>query len=264
MKKSNPVINSEFWKELPQGNDPFCTETAICSGYNVYGDMLGKANYFEYIFLLFKHCRPTISQTNALSVLAFALANPGPRDPSVHAAMGAGMSNSTSASVLVAALACGAGSYGGARDVYLCMQNWQSHGKNITSWCDSLENPCKSSRSEVWPECEHPAGFASYDRNCGKPVIQTLEKLCSVLDSGEIAFLATNRVLLEKSAKRSVSMTGVAAACLIELGFTPQEGEMLTLLLRLPGAAAHALEQSKLGFRQFPFFEIDLQNDPEN
>jgi citrate synthase len=29
---------------------------------------------------------------------------------------------------------------------------------------------------------------------------------------------------------------------------------MLYLLLRLPGAAAHALEQKQLGFKRFPFF----------
>ena len=33
-------------------------------------------------------------------------------------------------------------------------------------------------------------------------------------------------------------------------------------VLRLPGAAAHALEQQRQGFRQFPFFALDLQNDP--
>jgi citrate synthase len=57
-------------------------------------------------------------------------------------------------------------------------------------------------------------------------------------------------------------MTGVAAAAMIDLGFSPGEAEMLTLLLRLPGAAAHALEQGRQGFRRFPFFSIELENDP--
>jgi citrate synthase len=54
-------------------------------------------------------------------------------------------------------------------------------------------------------------------------------------------------------------MAGVAAAIFGDLGFTPQEGEMLYLLLRLPGAAAHALEQSAGGFKQFPFYPVELQ-----
>jgi citrate synthase len=57
-------------------------------------------------------------------------------------------------------------------------------------------------------------------------------------------------------------MTGVAAAALLDLGFTPDQGEMLHLLLRLPGAAAHALEQKEQGHKSFPFFALDLQDDP--
>jgi citrate synthase len=54
----------------------------------------------------------------------------------------------------------------------------------------------------------------------------------------------------------------VAAAALADIDFSASEGEMLALLLRLPGAAIHALEQGRQGFRQFPFFELDLENDP--
>jgi len=41
---------------------------------------------------------------------------------------------------------------------------------------------------------------------------------------------------------------------LYELEFLPQEAEMLFLLLRLPGAAIHSLEQERLGWRKYPFF----------
>jgi len=54
----------------------------------------------------------------------------------------------------------------------------------------------------------------------------------------------------------------VAAAALADLGFNPDQGEMLHLLLRLPGAAAHALEQRTASYKDFPFFVLDLQDDP--
>jgi citrate synthase len=57
-------------------------------------------------------------------------------------------------------------------------------------------------------------------------------------------------------------MSGVAAAAFSDLGFTPVQGEMLHLLMRLPGAAAHALEQWQYGHRKFPFFTVELENDP--
>jgi citrate synthase len=46
------------------------------------------------------------------------------------------------------------------------------------------------------------------------------------------------------------------------LNFIPAEGEMLYLLLRLPGAAAHALEQERLGYKRFPFYAVELEDDP--
>src|SRR3569832_457271 len=59
-------------------------------------------------------------------------------------------------------------------------------------------------------------------------------------------------------------MSGVAAAALMDLGHSPDQGEMLYLLLRLPGAAVHALEQKEYGWRRFPFFThaLELENDP--
>jgi len=47
-----------------------------------------------------------------------------------------------------------------------------------------------------------------------------------------------------------------------DLGFSPEQGEMLHLLLRLPGAAVHALEQRDGGYKNFPFFRVELENDP--
>jgi citrate synthase len=54
----------------------------------------------------------------------------------------------------------------------------------------------------------------------------------------------------------------VAAAALSDLGFSAEQGDMLYLLLRLPGAAAHALEQVNYGFKRFPYPQIDLLDDP--
>ncbi|MGC2047759.1 MAG: hypothetical protein WA635_04025, partial [Gallionella sp.] len=67
---------------------------------------------------------------------------------------------------------------------------------------------------------------------------------------------------LEYAAGHPLAMIGVSAGALHDLGCTPAQGEMLQLLLRLPGAAVHALEQKDYGHKSFPFFRIDLENDP--
>ncbi|AIY42264.1 hypothetical protein LT85_3106 [Collimonas arenae] len=259
----NPnTIRSSIWEEEPQADNPFAAAACYCRGYDVYGDLLGKASYIEYMYLLFKGERPTPGAIAALEILAVALANPGPRDPSVHAAMAAGVGGSTAASVLMAAVAVGAGSYGGAREVFLALGAWENNGTELANWCSSLASPVPPTRLQVWPELEHPAGFDPYGKHCAAPVLRTLSLLADILPAGCLAWLQQERAALETAAGFPLAMTGVAAAALADLDFSPNEGEMLTLLLRLPGAAAHALEQGKQGFRLFPFFELDLENDP--
>ncbi len=52
------------------------------------------------------------------------------------------------------------------------------------------------------------------------------------------------------------------AAALSDLGMDPEQGVMLFLLLRLPGAAAHALEQRDFGHKRFPFYAVELEGSP--
>lgn len=256
------LIHSRLWAETAMADDPFTADSCHCSGYDVYGDVLPQAGYPEYLYLLFRGERPSPRAARALEQLAIALANPGPRDPSVHAAMCAGVSGSPAAAALMAALASGAGVSGGAREVRLAMECWQRSGCDLDAWEAALHTPQPPGRKQVWPECEHPPGFSPYGRSCALPVRQTLAALAATLGGKHLGWLAAHRERLEAASGHPLAMTGVAAATLADLGFPPATGEMLTLLLRLPGAAAHALEQAEAGFRQFPFFAIDIADDP--
>jgi citrate synthase len=111
---------------------------------------------------------------------------------------------------------------------------------------------------------EHPAGFDPHGASCPAPVRETLALLGSLSPGVHLAWLDQQRVFLEEIADCPLAMTGVAAAALVDLGLTPIQGEMLFLLLRLPGAAVHALEQQENGWRRFPFFReaVHLADDP--
>ena len=78
-----------------------------------------------------------------------------------------------------------------------------------------------------------------------------------------LPWLFEQREALENLTGCPLAISGVAAAALHELGFTPEQAEMLWL--RLPGAAVHAIEQRKSGWRKFPFFgwKLILTNDPQ-
>ena len=258
------VIHTKIWQEEASADNPFVAEKCFCSGYDVYGELLNKASWFEYIWLLFKLEKPEKWQLELLEKIAVAVANPGIRDHSVRAAMNAGVGGSTSASALMAALAVGAGQLHGAREIFICMEWWKECGNEITKWDSQIKNPPKMKRASVWGEIEHIPGFDPHGSSCAKPVMQTLEAFRDIRGEGNIAWLMENRESLEKYSGSPLSMTGVIASAFVDLGMTCDQAEMFYLFLRLPGAAAHALEQKQLGWKKYPFFgsALKITNDP--
>jgi len=78
-----------------------------------------------------------------------------------------------------------------------------------------------------------------------------------------LPWLKNNLGALEAAAGHPLALSGVAAAAFSDLGFAAEQGEMLYLLLRLPGAAAHALEQRHIGYKKFPFGTVELETEKE-
>ncbi len=263
-EKKNETITTKIWRETPEDDNPFAASACYCAGYDVYGDLLGKISLVEYLWLLFKLEPPTKTETLLLEGLAVALANPGPRDHSVHAAMSAGVGGSTRASALMAAIAVGAGSLGGGREIYTTIQYWQQCGTDIDAWRAMLQNPPREERADVWPDMEHSPGFDPNGASCPTPVKQVLEYLAATSTGDVLPWLKNNRQALETLTDSPLAMSGVAAATLHELKFSPEQAEILFIMLRLPGAAVHALEQEKIGWNRFPFFTdgLTLTNDP--
>ncbi|RII26007.1 MAG: citryl-CoA lyase [Geobacter sp.] len=259
--KPKEMIHTQIWLEEPEPDNAFATKAAYCHGYDVYGEMLGQIGWVEMLYLLFRGEMPTKRQAELLETLAVALINPGPRDPSVHAAMCGGVGGSTSASCLMAALAVGAGQLSGGREILLAMQNWNSCGTDIDAWQRRLGLPADTTVS-IWPAMEHPPGFDPHGISTTTPVTQTLACLAHMSTAAFLPWLSMNLHHLETAANHPLSLSGVAAAAFTDLGFTPEQGEMLYLLLRLPGTAVHALEQKVYGHKKFPFFRLELDDNP--
>ncbi|GAB6042119.1 citrate synthase family protein [Endothiovibrio diazotrophicus] len=264
MSDKPDTIRSRIWSEEAEPDNPFAARVCRCAGYDVYGDLLGKASWAEYWLLMFTGERPAQWCARLLEDLAVALADPGPRDHSVRAAMNGGLGGSHSAASLIAALGIGAGQLGGARDVYNAMKLWASRGRDLAAWRAALSAPVEAGRIDAWRPSEHPPGFDPYGASCALPVLQTLTHLCSLSRGGALEWLAANRELLEQAAGRPLAMSGVAAAAFLDLGLDEDRAEMLYLILRLPGAAVHALEQRRYGWQNYPFWldGLELSNDP--
>ena len=262
-KKNPNAIRSRIWREEPEPDNPFATRAAYCRGYDVYGEMLGHARWVEMLYLLFRDEAPTPAQANMLEALALALANPGPRDASVHAAMCGGVGGSTAASSLMAALGVGAGQLAGGREVFLAMEGWAKCGTNLDAWRHQFSG-LEPIPVSIWPVPEHPPGFDPHGVSTATSVKQTLSCLARYSSGAYLTWLQRNLSEMQAAAGCPLALSGVAAVALADLGFTPEQGEMLHLLLRLPGAAAHALEQSSYGYKQFPFYPVELKDDPDH
>jgi citrate synthase len=255
------TITTAIWQEEPEPANPFAARVARCRGYDVFGQMLGRAGWADMIFLLFAGEAPSPAQKALLEALAVALANPGPRDPSVHAAMCGGVGRSPAAACLMAALGVGAGRSGGAREVFRALQAWHLAGGDGARLRNALEE-VSIPEVEVWPEVDLWPGFDPHAPETALPVRQTLEAMATLGPGPALPALLTRREELEVSCGRGLHLAGVAAAAYFDLGLGPEQGEMLHLLLRLPGAAVHALEQQRPGYKKFPFGAIELLDDP--
>ena len=263
MKAPPQRVRTDIWLEEPEADNPFAARAAYCRGYDVFGEMLGRARFVDMLYLLLRGEAPDVRQADFLEALAVALANAGPRDPSVHAAMCAGVGGSPAAAALMAALAVGAGQHTGAREVFAAMQAWAACGTDLAAWQQRLRGPVEDA-SGTWPEHQHPAGFDPHGRAIAGTVHQALRQLAELSPGKCLPWLVRHRGALEACTGTPLAMTGVAAAALSDLGFNPESGEMLFLLLRLPGAAAHALEQRANSYRDFPFFAVELEDDPRD
>lgn len=254
-KSPTQTIKTRFWEEEANPDNPFAEEACFCAGYDVYGDLLGKISWFEYLYLQIKGEKISPSNAELFENLAISLANPGPRDQSVRAAMSAGVGGSTPASAIMAALAVGAGQYNGARELFLASKMWESNRQDLELWTSNLRDfPKKGKRQDIWPEMEHPPGFDTYGTQCPKPVQQILDCLCDHTEKNSaLRWLKTNQPALQEAARHPISKIAVAAAAMKDLDFTPEEAEMLYLMLRLPGVIAHTLERNDFGWREHPF-----------
>lgn len=265
MSEDAEFVHSRIWDEDAEADNPFAAAACYCAGFDVYGELLGRIGWTEYLYLLFKENPPHPQQRLVLERLAVALAHPGPRDHSVRAAMNAGVGGSTHAACLIAALAVGAGGLGGAHEVALAMANWRQCATDLDAWLQRLDAPPATEQADIWPAMEHHAGFDPNGASCATPVRQTLACLAESDISIRVQWLQRHREKLEAAAGSPLAMSGLAAAALCDLEFDARQGEMLYLLLRLPGAAVHALEQEAYGYRRYPFFKngLTLLDDPD-
>lgn len=256
---------TSFWHEVPESKDPFVAQKMYCCGYDVAQEILQKASYVEYLFLLIAKQRPDFRQQHILEKLAIALANAGPKNEAVRAAMNGGAVECSAVTSLIAALGVNSGLLGGSREVFLLMEAFNKYELDLDSWKDYMNNPNKDHIEDVWTSVEHRLGMRPMTQATSTYVVDCLKMLGLVrtpgVDRHTLRWLYDNYQELETS-DQHLSMSFVAAAAFRDLGLNTKQSEMLYLLLCLPGAAAHALDSNELGFSSIPFYGNAVKLDP--
>lgn len=254
---------SAIWNETPSEN-PYYASECTCHGYDVFGDILQNASLPEYLYLLLTGERLDPKQTLFFERVLIALAHPGMRDPSVRAAMNAGVGGSRAGAAMMAAIAVGAGQAGGAHELRLSLQICKKAKQSIPSWIAEFKNVLEDQECDVWLELETVPGFDPHQTTASPLTLQVLTYFASLAGpESQTAWLLQHYKELESNLNYGLNFIGTIAATLADLNISSEMAEYLFLFARLPGAATQAQEARELGFKKFPFFHnwVHLTND---
>jgi len=242
---SEARIRSRIWSETPDERSPFLGREVRLCGYDYYGELLGQASWLDVLWLMLRGEAPDPDQGRLFGELAVLLADPGPRDASVHAAMCGGIGGSRPAAVLMAALAVGAGEAGGSSELVRAMDALSAIGTGRALDTVLAE---RASDDGIWPGFDRASGWCAsglrtaLGRLARSPLARALGELERLLDTVD--------------GRQGLTTVGIAAAAFCDLGVPARQAEGLFLLLRLPGALAHGDEQQGRSHRAFPFFGL--------
>ena len=77
--QSQEKIVTKIWREEPESDNPFAASACYCSGFDVFGDLLGKISWIQYLWLLIRLEPPTAAQAQMLEALAVGVEAPDRR-----------------------------------------------------------------------------------------------------------------------------------------------------------------------------------------
>jgi len=224
-------MGTAIWQEIPDPANPYLAAEARCYGYDL-AELADKRSYLDVLYLLFRGELPTPAQTQLLQTLMIALINPGPRHPATRAAMNAGVGKTRVVHMLPIATSVLGGDAGGAGEVYQAMEFILS-----ASAQPSAQLIAQASDTEL-----NLAGFGVVYGAVDPMAARWATTLLAYESAG--AYLRWGNGLAESLAAKNQGwlMTGVAAATLLDLGFSPRVGACLFQWFGAPGLMAHGLE----------------------
>ncbi|HIJ90743.1 MAG: hypothetical protein OEV89_08555 [Desulfobulbaceae bacterium] len=242
---------TRIWQEIPSEENPYLAGQCRCHGYDIL-ELAQKRSFADVLFLLFQGELPSPEQAKMLETLLIALINPGPRHPATRAAMNAAVSKTHIQHLLPIGLAVMGGAHLGGAEVLASMRfldaNLARQPVEVAAECLVAPQPAEGDF--------HPVpGFGSRFGGVDPLPGQTAALLVSLSASGRA--LAWGQGFAEALAPHGMGWltSGVAAAALHDLGFSPWAGGGLFQLACAPGILAHGLELADKPITAMPFLD---------
>lgn len=247
-------ITTSIWQEIASKDNPYQSSQVRCHGYE-HLQLINNKSFIDVLFLLFKGELPTAAEHKLLERLFLSLIHPGPRHNASRAAMNAAVSKTHVGHILPLALNVLSGEINGSHEVYRCMKFLQKHidqapdqaAKQVLMRVDTLCT--KTPERDLQPE----AGFGSLYGDADRYASKLAENLFANCEVGKHMLWAKQMIHVLGSKNIGWKTTGLAAAALLDLGFSPYSGEMLFQMASLPGIAAQAEEKSNCPITDMPF-----------
>jgi citrate synthase len=246
---------TQLWQEIPDPSNPFITQRHLCSGYDVL-QLAEHTSFTDTLYLLFRCELPQPEQSRLLERLMIGLINPGIRHPAVRAAIAAGAGKSCVEHVLPVGMIVAGGEHGGSMQIPAAM-NFLQHNRETSpdvvferifaSQQNAVNVDELSSFTDAPGFGSRFGGYDSYldalaellEKHHGdhSPCLRWGIEFCKLLKPENAGWLAS----------------GLVAAVLGDLGFSPKQAAALYQIIVSPGIAAHGIEFSSKPRTAWPF-----------
>lgn len=252
-------IRTAITHEHCSSENPFIAEKTLWHGYDVE-KLAASYGWTEMLFLLSQGELPSAPRNRQLNILMAFIANPGPRDAAVRAAMNCGVGKTPLPTILTTGLTVRGGMAEGALHVEAAMRLLKgafSEAEHVTP--NQLIDDYRVFQAEhhdveivPWPK--QPPGFGLH---YGSRDLRA-EKLLAITEGQHGGYLQLARniemQLAMENEPQYLTLPGVAAAILCDLGFSPEHGAGVYMIAGSAGILAHGVEQLPRNWNEYPFW----------
>ena len=239
---------TKIWHEQASQDNPYIAEKCRIHGYELM-DLSASISFTDSIYLNIKGELPNKADKTLMDAIFVALSNLGPRHPATRAVMSAAVSKTQTSHLLPIGLSLLSGEYSGANEVEAACRFIK---KNVNKSPQSIATQAVENSDD---KKKPIPGFGI--TNGGLDIIaNTLAKqLCTYDSAGKAMQWGMAFSTQLNNDNQGWRLTGIAAACFVDLGFRPKACGGLFQIAAAPGLLAHGLEMANKPITAMPFVD---------